>query len=134
MANEKEKGLTGIREDARGFVGNRPLPVLDRTMNGRSRIAFIMACGKNDERSGKFPIWRYCVGYDKISDNLANLKVGDLVKVSGWLTKEYQLDEYYKPVLDINGNKQYREVMVLYKAEIHAYEKKPALQPALING
>jgi len=129
----KEKGLTGIREDARGFVGSRPAPKVDSTLNGRSRIAFCIACGKNNEKAGKFPTWRYCVGYDQVAKDLSKLKVGDLVKVNGWMITEWQTDEYYKPVLDDKGKIRTREILVLYKAEIYQREKQPALQPALIS-
>lgn len=130
---DKEKGLTGIREDARGFVGSRPLPLKDKTTKGRARIKFIIACGKNDENTGKLPTWRFCVGYDKVTDDLDKVKVGDLVKVSGWLTTEFLLDEYYKPVYDNWDHHRTRECLVLYKAEIVDYQKKPEVQPALMN-
>lgn len=130
---DKEQGLTGIREDIRGFVGSRPGPVMDRTHSGRSRIKMILACGPNNEKAGKLTTWRYCVGYDKCVDNLSNVKIGDLVHASGWLITEYQVDEYYKPLYDEKDRKLKREVLVLYKAEIKQYEKRPETQPVLIN-
>ena len=63
----KERGLTGIRETARGFVGSKPAPVFDNTRNGRNRVRFIIACGKTNEDLGKFATWRFCVGYDDIA-------------------------------------------------------------------
>lgn len=129
----KEKGLTGIREDARGFVGSRPAPEYDRTKNGRPRIKFCIACGKTNEDDGKYPTWRYCIGYDKVAEILKDIKVGNLVKVSGWVSTESQVDEYYKPVLDEFDRPKKREVLILYKAEVAQYDKKPELQPSLIS-
>jgi len=129
----KEKGLTGIREDARGFVGSRPPPEYDRTKKGRPRIKFCIACGKTDEESGKYPTWRFCIGYERIAEILKGVKVGNLVRVSGWVATEALLDEYYKPVLDEFDRPQKREVLIVYKAEIMQYDKKPELQPSLIS-
>lgn len=129
-----EKGLTGIREDIRGFVGSKPAPKRDQTIKGRPRIKFCLASGKTDENAGKFPVWRFCIGYDKVYDDLKGLHVGSLVKASGWLVREWVVDEYYKPVINSNtGNYETREYLMLYKAEICDHQKKPALQPELIT-
>lgn len=129
----KEKGLTGIIENVRGFVGNRPMPLFDITTKGKSRIKFIMACTQEDERHNRLTLWRYCVGYDKTAEKIKDIKPGDRVRAMGSLIREYALDEYYKPQLDSNGNRIIREVLLLYKAELADYEKKPEIQPALIT-
>lgn len=131
MANEK--GLTGIREFARGFVGSKPAPVFDQTKAGRKRVKFIIACGMTNENMGKFPTWRFCVGYDDIATKyLAGLKVGDLVHVHGWLSTEWLTDEYYKPVRDERENIVKREYLIVFKAEIKQHEKSKPLQPELV--
>ena len=129
----KEKGLTGIHEVARGFVGRTPVPKLDTTKNGRSRIRFTIACGQNNESSGKFPTWRYCIAYGQVAEQLSNLKTGMLVKCIGWLSTEAMLDEYYRPITDDKGLPQRKEHLILHEAEIIEYDKKPELQRALIG-
>lgn len=127
-----EPGLTEIKETARGFVGNRPPPKFDRTMRGnRPRVVFCIACGKPDEAKNKLVTWRYCVGYDKVAAAMAGLKVGDWVRVMGWLSTEAVTDNYYRPIVE-NGVTKKREVLVLFQAEILKYQKRPELQPALI--
>lgn len=129
-----DKGLTGIQETARGFVGSKPAPIFDETRKGRKRVRFIIACGKTNEECGKFPTWRFCVGYDDIATkHLKGLKVGELVKVWGWLSTEWLTDEYFKPVRDDNENVIKRDFLILFKAEILPHAKKPELQPALIS-
>ena len=128
------KGLTGIREDARGFVGSKPPPIHDTTTkNNRTRIRFNIACGRNQEELGKFTTWRQCVAYSAVADILKALRVGDLVKVSGWVTTECVRDEYYKPVQDSEGRTKQREYLIVYKAEIIEREKTPHLQPSLMG-
>lgn len=128
----KEKGLSGIHETARGFVGSRPAPKFDSTRQGKSRIRFCIACGQNDEQQGKFPTWRFCVGYGAVVDKLRGLRVGNLVKASGWVSTEWETDEYSNPVQNERGVTRTRETLILYDAEVVEYEKKPELQPALI--
>lgn len=125
------KGLTGIREVSRGFVGNRPNPVYDTTIRGRPRIRFDIACGKPEENVGKFATWRHCVGYDVIAQKLKSLKVGDLVSCQGWVSTEWMKDEYQKPILDDEGRYRTKEYLILFQAEVILREKTPVLQPVL---
>lgn len=128
------KGLTGIREEARGFVGSKPPPIYDSTKNDRPRIRFNIACGQNKEEAGKYTTWRYCIGYDAVAQILKNLQIGDLVKVSGWITTECLKDDYYKPITDSDGRTKTREFLVLFRAEITEYRKQHELQPPLLAG
>lgn len=128
-----EKGLTGIREDARGFVGNRPAPKYDTTRVGRSRIKFCIACGQSNESVGKYPTWRFCVAYAGIADYLKDLRVGNLVKVSGWVSTEILKDELNQPVLNEKDRTKTKEHLIVYKAEIVDYKRQPELQPTLIG-
>ena len=128
-----EKGLTGIREDARGFVGSHPQPKMDYTKQGRARLRFSIACGRSNKQNGKYPTWRFCIAYGEVAESLKELKTGDLIKVSGWVSTEWQIDEYYKPVVDDRGVIQIREFLILYKAEITEYQKEPELQPELLR-
>lgn len=131
--NKGQKSLTWIQETACGFVGNRPLPEYGKTTAGKSRVVFIIACNKQDEARNKLTIWRLCVAYGDLAEQIKDVKVGDLVKAQGSLYKEYKLDDYYKPLLDEHNNKIPIETLVLYKAEIRNYEKRQVLQPALIG-
>lgn len=132
MYNMSDEGLTGIREDARGFVGGKP--ILDNTRNNRDRIRFDIGCGKNETEKGRFTTWRHCVAYDKVADDLKLLAVGNLVKVSGWVRTECLRDDYYKPVLDADGRTKQKEYLILYKAEITVHERTPEIQPSLMAG
>jgi len=129
----EEKGLTGIREDARGFVGSYPQPKVDYTKSNRARIKFSIACGRSDKGNGKYPTWRFCVAYSEIAESLRTLRVGNLVRVSGWVSTEWQIDEYYKPVVDERGVIQTKEFLIVYKAEVVEYQKEPELQPELLR-
>lgn len=115
------KGLTGIREEARGFVGRRGLKY-DETSKGRPRIRFDIACGKSDEENGQYTTWRHCVGYDRVAELLKDIKQGYLVKCQGWVKTEAVLDEYYKPVIDEKGIAVKREYLILFAATISTPE------------
>lgn len=129
----KEKGLTGIHEVARGFVGRTPYPKLETAKNGRPKIKFTIACGVREEESGKYPTWRYCIAYGDIAVKLKELKTGMLIKCIGWVSTQAMLDDYYKPVKDDKGMPVKKEYLILHEAEIKEYEKKPELQLALIG-
>lgn len=127
-------GLTGIDEVCRGFVGSRPKPAFDFTLDRKPRVKFNIACGITDESLGKFPVWRYCVAVGKPAELLRGIAIGRLVKVTGWLACEAQRDEYYKIVKDEQGNPQTLTYLVVVKAEILEYVKKDKeFQPALIS-
>ena len=125
----EQKGLTELIEVGRGFVGNSPLPSFDKTTKGRQRVKFCAAFGKRDKEKRKYPKWRYCVGYDKIVDNLRELKSGDYVKVKGWLEVEEQTDEFYRPVIGEDGVAKTREVLILISAKKLMHEKQSDMQP-----
>jgi hypothetical protein len=117
-----QKGLTGINETARGFVGAKIK--LGKTLAGRPRAIFDIACGVTDESLGKYPTWRHCVVYDDYALALSKLKPGNLVHVSGWVTTENMIDEYYKPIIDVNTGLVIKiEKLICYKAEIKEYLK-----------
>jgi hypothetical protein len=117
------KGLTGIHEFARGFVGAKIK--YGQTLNGRPRVFFDIACGLTEEAHGKYPTWRHCVVYDVSALALKNLKPGDLVHCNGWVSTEYMLDEYYRPIVDANTDLPIKiEHLICYKAEIKDYVKK----------
>ena len=61
------------------------------------------------------------------------LKVGNLVRVMGWLSTEQVTDEYFKPVRDELGRVTKRDFLILFKAEIVEHTKKSELQPILIS-
>lgn len=119
----ESKGLTGINEIARGFVGGKVK--FGTTINGRPKIYFDIACGITDESTGHYPTWRHCVLYDNNALELKGLKPGNLVRVSGWVTTEYMLDEHYKPIVDVNTGLPIKmERLICYKGEILNYVKK----------
>lgn len=128
----KEKGITGIQEIVRGFVRSSPEPHFDTTKNkGRPRVRFAVTIGKHNEDAGLYATTRYCVGYDQVAKTLSGLKPNDLVKLYGWVKTEAVLDDYYRPLRDGHGYVITREYLILYKAEIRQFERKPELQPAL---
>jgi len=79
-------GLSGIREQAQGFVGSWVKK--DETQGHVKRIRFDLGCGKPDENRGKLVTWRHCIAYGKVADKLNEIKQGDLVNVTGWVTTE----------------------------------------------
>lgn len=112
----EKQGLTGIKEDARGFVGRQP--VYDKTASsGKSRIRFDIGCGKPDPDNCKYSTWRHCVAYGDKADSLRGLIVGDLVHVWGWVTTEAIRDDYMRPIIK-DGKVEKAEYLILYKAEI----------------
>lgn len=135
-------GLTRLHEHGTGFVGSHPMPKIDTTKAGRPRIKFEVACGQNKEETGQFTTWRHCIGYSPapgdIQDNdivkaLELIKVGDLVEFSGWVKTEGIKDDEGQLVKDNEGRYRLIEYLLLYDAQIMAYQKKAELQPALIK-
>jgi len=82
----KKTGMSGVREQAQGFVGR--WVVIDTTANHKLRIRFDLGCGKPDEKRGKLVTWRHCIAYGEQAEKLRDIKQGDLVYVLGWVTTE----------------------------------------------
>lgn len=115
-----DKGLTGIKETAIGFVGKTS--GLVKTKAGKPTIKFDLACGENKPEENKYPTWRHCVAYGDKAISLAGLSKGSYVKVFGWVKTEALLDEEYHPVLN-DGVTQLREYLILYSGEILEHVK-----------
>jgi len=79
-------GLSGIREQAQGFCGR--WVELKYTQSHKLRLKFDLGCGKVDDRKGRLITWRHCVCYGELAEKLQNVKQGDLVRVTGWVTTE----------------------------------------------
>lgn len=116
LREPKEKGLTGIREVARGFVGRQRLSY-DRTSNGKTRLRFDLACGITNPEFNKYSTWRHCVAYGPVADLLRTIKVGDLVRVCGWVSTEAVLNDYMQPLIE-NGKMVFHESLVLFDGDI----------------
>ena len=127
--SEKE-GLSGLKETGKGFLTANPIK--DQTLNGRARIKFLIGCGDNKPDQGKFPIWRYCVGYDDIAIELSRAIKGSYIKVSGWLSNDPVLNADKTPVL-IDDRQQFRETLILYSAELLAVDSL-SRQLAFLSG
>lgn len=125
------EGLTGIKEKATGFVGRQPLA--DKTISGKSRMRFELACGENKEEFNKFTTWRHCIVYGDKIEPIKNIKKGDLVTVHGWVTTEAVLDEEGKQLLR-EGRIVTREYLILYSGEIQDYKQSPEKQLPLVVG
>ncbi len=121
--------LTGIDETGTGFVGKRNLR-RGKAKNGMLRINFDLGCGVTNPTANKYASWRHCVAYGRLAEMLKNIKPGLLVKFTGWVSTEAELDEYYNPKIGKNNEPVLRETTVLRTAEILHYQK---LQPELVN-
>lgn len=117
------KGLTGIEETARGFVGKTVR--YDKTLQGRPRLRFDIACGEADEPNGKYATWRHCFFYGDHATNLKDIKTGDLVKVSGWVVTEAILNDYSQIIMDKEGFPVKMEKLICFKGEKLEHERKP---------
>lgn len=115
-----DKELTGIKEEARGFVGRSPL--FDMTKNGRPRIRLDVYCGENKPENGKYSILRHCVGYDDLAEKLRDVKGGMYFSGYGWLSKETLKDEYGRTVM-AGENPQMVERLILWRGEYREHEK-----------
>lgn len=116
MSDQKEKGLTGISETARGFIGRSIL--FDKTQRGRDRVRFDIYCGETKPELNKYPVIRFCVGYDaEIIKLMRDARRGSLVKVWGWLSAEGKKDDNGETEM-ANGRVQLRETLILYKVEV----------------
>lgn len=113
MTEKENKGITGISETARGFLGRNPQ--VDKTKkDGKTRIRFQIACGHNQPERYKYAIWRYCIAYGDVADGLTDIRKGSLVKVRGWLTCEVVRDDNGFPVIH-DGVPEKREYLILYE-------------------
>ena len=118
-----DNGLTGIKEQARGFVGRRGLK-RDKTKGGRARVRFDLGCGITDIPANKYPTWRHCVAYGKLTDKLSGLRPGLLIGVDGFVVTEGMLDEYYQPVKDGQSSPVTREQLICQSVTLIDYTKK----------
>lgn len=121
--NGHGQGLTGIKEQARGFVGRRGLKH-DKTRAGRERVRFDIGCGITDIPHNKYPTWRHCVAYGKLAGKLLGLKPGLLVGVEGFVVTEGLLDEYYQPVINSQKEPVVREQLICQSVVLIDYAKK----------
>lgn len=80
----EHKGLTGIDENIRGFVGGKEI-VRDKTLGGRSRIFFDLCAGVEKLQDGKFPTWRHIIVYGQAADDLKDIIKGCYVEVVGFV-------------------------------------------------
>lgn len=118
------RGLTGIEETARGFVGKTVS--FGKTLTGKPKLRFDIACGDSDEQLGKYATWRHVFMSGDIALKLKDLKTGDLVKVTGWVETEGIFDDYRKPIVDINTGLPVKvEHLICFKGEKLEHEKKP---------
>jgi len=120
------KGLTGIEETARGFVGKTVS--YSKTLQGYPKLRFDIACGDEDAetaKQGKYPTWRHCFMSRDLAFSLKDLKTGDLVKVSGWVQTEAIFNDYGQVIIDKDGFPVKMEKLICFKGEKLAHEKKP---------
>lgn len=108
MSGDDHKLKSGIRESAQGFVGR--WVKVDNTQSHKLRIRFDIGCGKPDENAGKLVTWRHCVAYSEIAEKLVNIKTGDFVKVSGWVSTE----RISRP----DGPLEKKEYLILFSGEL----------------
>lgn len=126
-----DKGLTEIKEYIRGFVGRRGL-LFDNTQDGRSRMRFDLAAGKNDTEKNKFATWRHCIAYDKDAEYLKDLKPGDYLKISGWITTEAVRDSFMKPIVK-DGQFVTREYLICQDVKMLGYENSQRQLPLVVG-
>jgi len=117
-------GLSGIREHAQGFVGR--WIKYDTTQNHKPRLRFDLACGKTDEAAGKLVTWRHCIVYGDIAVKLQNIKAGDLVSVSGWVTTE--------KVSKVGEPQASKEYLILFSGELINRENSTDFQLSFTAG
>jgi len=77
------KGLTGITEKIRGYVGGKTIVRRRAVSSGRSTIFFDLYCGI--EKNGAFPTIRHCIVYGQAADNLKDITKGFYVEVAGFI-------------------------------------------------
>ena len=87
----ENKGLTGIEENIRGFVGAKAI-IRDKTLGGRSRIFFDLCSGIENLRAGVYPTWRHVICYGQAADNLAKITKGCYVEVIGFVQTSVMKD------------------------------------------
>lgn len=127
-----EKVLTGIKEEAVGFVGSRGLR-RDETQKGKLRIRFDLGCGVNDESDNKYPTWRHCVAYGTLAAKLKVIRPGSLLTVLGWVSTEARLDEYYKPQKDNAGKIVTNEFLICRNVMITEHVKLQSTLPLAVG-
>lgn len=126
----KERGLTGIEERARGFVGGVQSIKFYYVGTGRACLRFDISCNKPDAEKLKFTIWRHCVVYGEMAEDFKNIRPGDLVAVRGWLELEARRDDYGRPIVE-DGQIVKRETLICWEIGKREHEKlQPALMPA----
>lgn len=109
------KKLTGIKEQADGYVGRPPL--FSRTKTGDVKVWFDIYCGMNNSDNNKYPILRHCVAYRDKAESLRGMAKGDYVNCRGWLSREALRDEYGNVITE-NGVVKTIEHLVLWEAKV----------------
>ena len=127
-----EKVLTGIKEEATGFVGSRGLK-RGETKKGKIRIRFDLGCGVNEETNNKYPTWRHCIAYGNLAEKLKAIRPGSLLTVIGWVSTEARLDEYYKPLKDANGKIITNEYLICRNVMVTEHEKIQSTLPLAVG-
>lgn len=126
--NMSDQVLTGIKEEATGFVGSRGLKV-DETKNGKARVRFDVGCGVKDESQNKYATWRHCIAYGTLAEKLKGIKSGSWIKVIGWVATEGKLDEYFKPIRTKDGRVETVETLICHNVFISDHTKLQSTLP-----
>ena len=126
IASDKKEGLTGAKEIVKGFVGK--VIKYDKTLGGKPRLTFDLSFGQRDESAGKYETWRHVFLYGEHAVNMKDVKTGDYVTVSGWVSTELFMNEYYEPVKDKDGFPVKIEKLICWNAEKLEYKKKPVAE------
>lgn len=122
----KKEGLTGAKETVKGFVGR--VIKYDKTLNGKPRLTFDMSFGVRNESLGKYETWRHAFLYGDLAVKLKDIKSGDYVKVSGWISTEIFMNQYFQPQKDKDGFPIKIEKLICWDAEIMEHQKKSSEQ------
>lgn len=108
--------LTSVNEIMRGFVGHSKTISNKPTESGRPRIRFDCIRGDTDIQKNKVPTIRHCVGYDDIALRFADIKTGELVKLTGYVLTEIRRDYMGKPVFIYGEIPVTKDILMLESA------------------
>lgn len=133
MTTEKKQALTGVKEEMTGFVGKWALSNLPCT-NGRHRIRFDFCAGNDDIQNLKLATWRKCYGYDRIADELKDLRPGDYLRVTGVIRTEVVRDINGKPVFLFDGRPARQDVLLINSYAFLNHDKTQGKFEGLLTG
>jgi hypothetical protein len=123
MVTDK-KPLTTVTEIMTGFVGHPKTISNKPTEQGRPRIKFDCFKGDTDIQKNKVPTIRHCVGYDDIAIKFADIKTGELVKLTGYIITEIKRDYMNKPIFIYGEIPVTRDVLMIQTAVRMNYVKQ----------